>query len=204
MNSLSNPAIRRAFPTTRVLGDTLPATRYRDALLILGGAGLTTLGAQVSIHVPGSPVPITGQTLGVVLAGASIGMWRGIASQALYAVLGLFLPIYAGGMSGSAVLFGASGGYIFGFIIAAGITGWAAEHGADRIPLLAFGTFALAQLAIFGIGVPWLKFYTGIPWGAAIHEGFTIFILGGIVKAILAAILMPGAWKFARWAGTKN
>jgi biotin transport system substrate-specific component len=201
MSNYGNPALttrRQSLPQTRVLADALPGDRVRDVLLLLAGAGLTALGAQVSIHVPHSPVPITGQTLGVVLAGASLGAMRGAASQLLYMLLGLMLPIYAGGTSGLNVVTGANGGYIIGFIIAAALTGWAAEHRADRRLLLAPLTFALGQLVIFGIGVPWLKASTGMSWDAAIHAGFTPFILGGVIKAAAAAAAMPSAWWIQR------
>jgi len=201
MNSFSNPLISPSLPTVRVLGDAIPGARVRDALLILGGAGLTTLGAQITVHVPGSPVPVTAQTLGVVLAGASLGAWRGAASQVVYLLLGLFLPVYADGASGGHVVWGATGGYIFGFIAAAALMGWAAEHGADRRPVLAAVTFALGLLAIYGIGVPWLQLSTGNAWSWAIHYGFTVFILGGVIKAVFAGIAMPSAWRFARWSG---
>lgn len=184
--------------TPRVLADALPGTWLRDALLVIGGAGATAVAAQISVHAPGSPVPITAQTLAVVLAGSALGTWRGAASQMLYLILGLFLPLYAGGTSGTGVLWGASGGYIFGFVIAAALIGWAAEHNADRRPLLAMLTFVLGQLAIFGIGVPWLKVSAGMSWGTAIHAGFTVFILGGVIKALLAAITMPSAWRLER------
>jgi len=198
MSNFETPAINNSFPSTRVLADTLPGDRVRDVLLVFAGAGMTALGAQISIHVPQSPIPITGQTLAVVLAGAALGTWRGAASQMLYLVLGLFLPIYAGGTSGGSVLWGPAGGYIVGFVFAAALTGWAAEHGADRKPLLALLMFALGQLAIFGIGVPWLKVSADLSWGTAIHEGFTIFLLGGVIKAVLAAIAMPTAWRVQR------
>ncbi len=150
MSNYSNPALSHGLPSTRVLADAIPGDRVRDALLILGGAGLTALGGQISINVAHSPVPVTGQTLGVVLAGSTLGMWRGAASQILFLVLGLFLPIYAAGTSGGHVVWGATGGYIFGFIVAAALVGWAAEHGGDRRWLLAPLTFVLGQLAIFG------------------------------------------------------
>jgi biotin transport system substrate-specific component len=200
MNSYANPVLSSSVPGrgTRVLADAIPGDRLRDILLVLAGAGLTALGAQISIHVPGSPVPVTGQTLGVVLAGASLGTWRGIASQLVYLVLGLMLPIYAGGTSGTAVLWGPAGGYIFGFVLAAGVVGWAAEHGNDRRLLVATVTFIVGQLAIYGIGIPWLKVSAGMSWGWTIHNGFTIFILGGLVKAVLAAIATPTAWRIER------
>jgi biotin transport system substrate-specific component len=200
MNSYANPVLSSSVPGggTRVLADAIPGDRLRDILLVLAGAGLTALGAQISIHVHGSPVPVTGQTLAVVLAGASLGSWRGIASQLLYLVLGLMLPIYAGGGSGTAVLWGPAGGYIFGFILAAGVVGWAAEHGGDRRLLVAAVTFVVGQLAIYGIGIPWLKVSSGMSWGWTIHNGFMIFILGGVIKAVLAAIATPTAWRIER------
>ena len=181
-----------------VLGDLVAGTRVRDAALIVGGAGLTAALAQVSFPIPPSPVPVTGQTLAVVLAGAALGARRGAASQLLYLLVGLFLPVYAGGTSGGHVVWGSSGGYLFGFILAAGLVGWAAQHGADRRPVLAALTFAGGQLAVFGIGVPWLKVAAHMSWGDAIHYGFAVFIVGGIIKAVIAALALPSAWQLAR------
>jgi biotin transport system substrate-specific component len=178
-----------------VLADALPGDRVRDVALVLAGAGLTALGALVAIHVPGSPVPVTAQTLAVVLAGSTLGVRRGVLSQLVYLLLGLVFPIYAGHVSGWSVVAGANGGYLVGFIVAAGIVGWAAEQGGDRRALVAVVTFALGQLAVFGIGVPWLKVATQMSWATAIHEGFVIFILGGVIKAIVAALATPAAWR---------
>ena len=203
MSNLSNPVLSPAFPgaqgpASRVLADALPGDRVRDVLLVFGGAGLTALAAQITIHIPGSPVPVTAQTLAVVLAGSALGTWRGAASQLLYVLLGLFLPIYAGGASGGSVVWGANGGYLVGFVVAAALIGWASEHGADRRLVIGVAMFALGQLAIYIIGVPWLKVSYPMPWGTAIHDGFTNFIFSGIVKAILAAICMPTAWRIER------
>src|ERR687895_410493 len=129
-----------ALPRHAVLADALPGARVRDAVPVLGGALLTALFAQISIDVPPSPVPITGQTLAVGLVGATLGARRGASSLGLYALLGLFLPFYADGESGWDIIWGASGGYIIGFIFAAGAIGWLAEHGADRRVVLAFLT----------------------------------------------------------------
>jgi biotin transport system substrate-specific component len=181
-----------------VLADVIPGARVRDAVLVVSGALLTALFAQISIHVPGSPVPITGQTLAVGLVGATLGMRRGMASLALYAVLGLFLPFYADGESGWDVVWGASGGYIIGFIFAAGFIGWMAEHGADRNVLLAFLAFVGGQLLIFAFGLAGLKIAVGESWSWTIHNGFTIFIFGGLVKAAIGAIALPGAWRLVR------
>ena len=129
---MSAPHAAAALPRRAVLADVLPGERVRDVVLVISGALLTALFAQISIPVAGSPVPITGQTLAVGLVGATLGARRGAASMALYALLGLFLPFYADGESGWDVIWGASGGYILGFIFAAGMIGWFAEHGADR------------------------------------------------------------------------
>jgi biotin transport system substrate-specific component len=193
MNTMSAVAAPRA-----VLGDLVLPAKARTAVLVVGGALLTVLGAQISIHVPPSPVPITGQTLAVVLAGAALGARRGAASQALYLLLGLFLPVYADGEQGLHIVFGASGGYLVGFVVAAWLIGALAERGADRRHVRAFAAFVIGQLAIFGIGVPWLKIATGMPWSDAIHNGFAIFIVGGLIKAALAAGLTSSAWRLAR------
>lgn len=190
----ANPALDRPL----VLGDVLPGTRARDVALVLGGALLTVLGAQISIHVPPSPVPITGQTLAVVVAGAALGANRGAMSQLLYVVLGLFLPVYADGAQGLDVVWGATGGYLVGFVVAAYVVGALAERGADRRPLVAFAAFCLGQLCIFGIGVPWLKVSTDMAWSTAIHDGFAIFIVGGLIKAVVAGAVTPAAWRLVR------
>jgi biotin transport system substrate-specific component len=187
-----------ALPRQLVLADTLPGTRVRDAVLVLSGALLTALLAQVSIGVPGSPVPITGQTLAVGLVGATLGARRGASSLALYAVMGLFLPFYADGESGWDVVWGASGGYIVGFVFAAGVIGWLAEHGADRRVVLAFLAFVVGQLVIFAFGLAGLKIAVGESWGWTIHNGFSIFIVGGIVKALIGAVALPSAWRLVR------
>lgn len=181
-----------------VLADAIPGAWARDIALVVAGALLTVLGAQISIHIPPSPVPVTGQTLAVVVAGASLGFRRGAASQLLYVLLGLVLPVYADGAHGFDVVWGATGGYLVGFVVAAAIVGRLAEMGADRRPLVAFASFCLAQLAVFGIGVPWLKVAADLSWSDAIHDGFAIFIVGGIIKAIAAAAIVPGAWRAVR------
>jgi biotin transport system substrate-specific component len=195
---LSTVTLPRPTALPVVLADALPGARTRDVLLVLAGAGLTALGAQIAIPIPPSPVPVTGQTLAVVIAGAALGARRGMASQLLYVLLGLLLPIYADGASGTDVIWGASGGYLVGFVLAAGLIGYAAEHGADRRPLLAALTFAGGQLAVFCIGVPWLKVSADMSWGDAIHYGFAVFVVGGIIKALVAAGVTPYAWRLVR------
>jgi biotin transport system substrate-specific component len=182
-------------PGSTVLADLLPTVALRDAVLVLAGALLTVLGAQIAIPVPGSPAPITGQTFAVVVAGAALGARRGALSQLLYVVAGFALPVYADGAHGIDVIWGATGGYIIAFPIAAGVMGLFAERGLDRKVPTAFLAFVLTQLIIFGIGVPWLKVSASLDWATAIHSGFTIFIVGGIVKAAAAGLVIPSAWR---------
>ena len=183
---------------SRVLADAVPGARARDVMLVLAGASLTALCAQISIQVPPSPVPITGQTFGVVVAGAALGSTRGGTSQLLYVLAGLALPVYAGGTHGWAVLSGPTGGYLVGFVIAGYMIGRLAEYRRDRRLLTAFPAYVLGQLIIFGIGVPWLKVSAGLPWSISVHEGFTIFIIGGLIKAAAAGVLTPVAWRAVR------
>lgn len=194
-------AIASAAPAQQrglVLADAIPGARVRDIALVLAGAGLTALLAQVAIPVPPSPVPVTGQTLAVGLVGATLGARRGTAAMLLYALLGLFLPVYAEGNSGWDVITGASGGYIIGFIFATGVVGYLAERGADRKVVTAFVSFVAAQLIVFAFGLVGLKLAVGESWSWTIHNGFAIFIVGGIIKAIVGAIVLPSAWQIVR------
>jgi biotin transport system substrate-specific component len=167
-------------------------------VLVVGGALLTALFAQISIDVPPSPVPITGQTLAVGLVGATLGARRGASSIGLYALLGLFMPFYADGESGWDVIWGATGGYIIGFIVAAGVIGWLAERGADKKVVLAFLAFVVGQLIIFAFGLVGLKIAADQSWSWTIHNGFVLFIVGGLVKAAIGAAALPSAWRLVR------
>jgi biotin transport system substrate-specific component len=192
------PSLDTALPRRTVLADTIPQARVRDATLVLAGALLTALLAQIEVHVPPSPVPVTGQTLAVGLVGATLGARRGAASLLLYALLGLLLPFYAGGESGWHVVWGASGGYIVGFVFAAGAIGWLAERGADRKALAAFAAFVVGQLIVFAFGLAGLKIAVDQSWGWTIHNGFSIFIVGGLIKALVGALVLPSAWTLVR------
>ena len=185
-----------AAPQPRVLADVLPRVRARDLALVVGAALLTALCAQISLPVPGSPVPITGQTFAVLLSGAALGAHRGAAAMSLYLVLGLVgLPVYADGTHGVQVVWRATGGYLVGFILAGYVVGKLAEKRLDRTPLKALPLFMVGSLIIFGLGVPWLAVAANLTVPQAVSAGFTPFILGGVVKALLAAALLPAAWK---------
>ena len=189
-----------AFPTRPlVLADLVPAVRARNVALVAMGVLLTALLAQVSVPVPGSPVPVTGQTLAVVLTAASLGPLRGVAVQAVYILAALVgLPFYSEASGGWDVVAGATGGYVFGFIPAAFLIGLAARHGADRRFRTSVPLFVAGQAVVFAIGVPWLALATGMSASQALDAGFYPFILGGLVKAAVAAAVLGGAWRMAR------
>ncbi|MFF4354316.1 biotin transporter BioY [Streptomyces sp. NPDC001530] len=175
-----------------VLADLLPASRVRDVALVLGGAALTGLAAQISLPVPGSPVPVTGQTFAALLVGTALGAGRGLFSLALYALLGLAgVPWFAGGASGATVSFG----YILGMLLASTVVGALARRGADRSVLRMAGAMLLGEAIIYAIGVPYLALATGMSASAAIAAGLTPFLIGDALKAALAMGALPTAWK---------
>ncbi len=189
-----------AFPTRPlVLADLVPAVRARNVVLVALGVLFTALLAQVSVPVPGSPVPVTGQTLAVVLTAASLGPARGVSVQVVYILAALVgLPFYSEASGGWDVVVGATGGYVFGFIPAAYLIGLAARHGADRRFRTSVPLFVAGQAVVFAVGVPWLALATGMSAAQALEAGFYPFILGGLVKAAVAAAVLGGAWRVAR------
>jgi biotin transport system substrate-specific component len=176
-----------------VLADLLPGTLARDALLVLGAAGLVGALAQVSIPLPFTPVPVTGQTLGVLLAGTALGWKRGTLALALYALAGLAgLPWFAGGTSG---YIGASFGYVLGFICSAALCGYLAGRGADRVMVKSVPAMLAGEVVMYAVGVAWLGLYLHVGPGKAVALGLTPFLAGDAIKAAIAAILLPVAWR---------
>lgn len=202
-------AVPAAPSRRRVLADVIarPSSRGRalavDAALVLAGVAVVALLAQVEI--PLWPVPITGQTLGVIIVGASLGAWRGAAALTTYMVLGLAgLPIFAGLTGSLAAIAKPSFGFVIGFILSAFIAGWFAERAWDRRPALAFVGFAAASVVPFLFGIPYLAFVLNVTLGLeltfwqVLEAGLFPFIIGGLVKAGIAALIIPGAWALVR------
>ncbi|MGW1910935.1 biotin transporter BioY [Streptomyces sp. NPDC002076] len=178
-----------------VLADLLPASRVRDAALVVGGAVLTGLAAQVAVPVPGSPVPVTGQTFAALLVGTALGARRGFLSLALYALAGVAgVPWFADGTSGAASV---SFGYILGMLLASAAVGALARRGADRSPLRTAGTMLLGEAIIYAVGVPYLAVAAHLSLSQAVALGLTPFLIGDALKAALAMGALPTAWKFA-------
>ena len=169
-----------------------------DVVLVAAGAAFVSLAAQLTI--PMVPVPITGQTLAVLLVGASLGAMRGAISLALYAVLGIVgVPVFSEASQGLAIVGGPTGGYIIGFIFAAALTGWLAQREWDHRILKALAAFGAGTLVTFAFGLPWLAFWLGAngfdnDLNAVLQSGLYPFIVGGIIKAVLAAGFIRLAW----------
>jgi biotin transport system substrate-specific component len=165
-----------------------------DVMLVAGGAAFTGLLAQVA--VPLWPVPITGQTLAVLLVGSTLGALRGVLAMVAYAVLGIVgVPWFSDASSGLQVIAGPTGGYIIGFIIAAGLTGWLAQRQWDRRVVGAFASFMAGTVVTFAVGLPWLAASLGLTLQQTLEAGLYPFIIGGIIKALIAAGIIPLAWK---------
>jgi biotin transport system substrate-specific component len=182
------------------LGERISA-RARHVALMVAGALFIAITAQLVI--PLTPVPITGQTLGVLLVGGALGSKRGGFSTLLYVVMGFFLPVYAAhtqgietiiGSTGGHLVLGATGGYKIGFVFAAALVGRLAELGWDRNFLGAVAAFVIGNLVIYAIGVPWLMLATGLGINGGIAAGLTPFLVGDALKIIAAAALFPAAW----------
>ena len=183
------------------LAQALPRPRSRTSSLALD-AGLVILGsllvaalAQIEIHL--TPyVPITGQTFGVLLVGAALGSVRGGLSMGLYLAQGAAgLPFFAGAASGVPGFAFPTGGYLWGFVIAAALVGYLAERGWDRSFASAVGAMFIGELIIFAVGVPWLANALGLSVEQALAGGLYPFVIGDAIKVLLAAAVLPAAWR---------
>ncbi len=187
----------------------------RDVLLIVGFTLFMVLFARFSIHLPFTPVPVTGQTFAMLTTGAALGSWRGASAMGLYLVAGMFLPVYAGSADGylwqagvGDYVFGfssgssgyfwqlASGGYIIGFVASGWLVGYLCERGLGSsawvLPALLAGNVlvyvpGLIQLSLFA------------PEGKTLAWGLYPFIPGDLIKLFLAAMLIPAAWGLVNW-----
>jgi biotin transport system substrate-specific component len=166
--------------------------RKREVILILVCSWLIALSAQVVI--PLQPVPVTGQTLGVLLTGALLGSKRGAITVLAYLFQGAVgFPVFAGGTSGLAKLVGPTGGYLMGFVAAAFVVGWLSEKGWDRRFITMIFSMVIGNGVIYASGLPWLAIFVG--WGAVIKLGLAPFVVGDILKIALAAIALPQIWR---------
>ena len=172
------------------------STILTDTLLVLAGTALVSLAAQVSIPLPFTPVPITGTTFAVVLVGASLGAVRGVASLGLYLAIGLLgAPVFTGQNNGWDYFVGATGGYLVGFVLAAGLTGWLAERRWDRRFSSAVAAMLSGNVAVYLLGLPWLAHVLDANLERTLEAGLYPFVVGDLLKLYLAGALLPAAWR---------
>jgi biotin transport system substrate-specific component len=171
-----------------------------QALFIVGGIGFISLLAQISIPVPGSPVPVTGQTLAVLLIGTAYGARLGFIAFASYLLAGIagapiFAPSATSANHGLARLTGATGGYLIGMLAASLLLGYLADRKADQKFKTSFPALLLGDAVIFAFGLTWLHFSLDLSWSATIAAGFTPFILGEALKIAITATSLPLVWR---------
>ena len=187
MTTLAPTLSNRYFPTI--------SSRVRDIFLIVAGSLLVAALAQIEIPLPFTPVPITGQTFGVLLIGAALGSKRGAAALILYlSEGGIGLPFFAGGARGLNILTGATAGYLAGFVVAAYLVGLLAERGLERSVRTSIIPFIVGTVIIYLFGVAWLGIFLK-NFEQAIQLGLLPFLVGDAIKLILASLALPAAWK---------
>lgn len=188
MTALAHAVGRRSNVQSALLTDAL--------LIVLGSAVMAGL-AQLSFRLPFTPVPISGQTLGVLLVGTSLGAWRGAAAMLLYLGEGAAgLPVFAEGHAGTVWLTDApTTGFLWSFPVAAGVVGLLAQLGWDRNVGSAIGAMLVGEVVVFVLGVAWLAHFLGIPAERARELGLYPFLVGELVKLTIAAAALPAAWR---------
>jgi biotin transport system substrate-specific component len=180
------------------------SSRARHVALVVAGALLIFLTAQISVRLPNNPVPITGQVFGVLLVGGALGFRRGLLATLLYVVVGLIgYPTFADHEGGIAVVatitdgrlvLGATGGYLIGFVLASALVGRLAELGWDRHIGGSLAAMIFGVAVIYLVGVSWLMAAAGLSLADGIAKGLTPFLAWDAVKIALAAGLFPAAW----------
>jgi biotin transport system substrate-specific component len=176
------------------------STALTQALFVVGGIGFIALLAQISIPVPGSPVPVTGQTLAVLLIGTTYGARLGFITFASYLLAGIAgAPIFAHSATsanhGIARLTGATGGYLVGMLVASLLLGYLADRKADQKFKTSFPALLFGDLVIFAFGLTWLHASLDMTWTATFKAGFTPFILGEALKIAITATSLPLVWR---------
>lgn len=175
-------------PSSKSLGYTY------DIMCILAGSLFLALMSQVCFYLWFSPIPLTFQTLGVLMLGGVLGSKRGALSVLSYlAQAALGLPVLAGGSAGVLSFVGPSGGYLIGFVLAAYLVGYLLERGWQEKYQLTFLALAFGEIIILLLGALWLGFFVGADQAFAL--GFYPFIIGGVLKAVVAAALIPSGWR---------
>ena len=182
---------------------TRAAAWIYDGAMIIGGTVVVALSAQFAFRLPFTPVPITLQTLSVLLVGLLLGSTRGSISMLLYLAQGLAgLPVFAFGGAGVAYFLGPTGGYLIGFVIGAYLTGLLAERGWDRRIVTTVLALLAGTVLIYFCGLLWLAVYLKAENVLAV--GLYPFIPGALLKIAVAALLFPQGWKLLHSKGEES
>jgi biotin transport system substrate-specific component len=191
--------VQATHPSSVIAGVVFPRRTAVTIALMFAFALLTAAAARlVVIHLPFTPVPITGQTFAVLLGGAALGSWAGAGSQLIYVAMGAAgLPFFADGNGGWDYATGATFGYLIGFIAAAWVVGFLAERHQDRKVWSAIPAFLTGNAVIYLLGVSWLLLTIEAisTWEEALTAGLLPFIAGDVLKIVLAGFLLPISWK---------
>ena len=172
------------------------STALSHAVLVVSGVlGLAVL-AQIAIPVPGSPVPVTGQTLGVLILGTAYGSTLGFTTFALYILVGIAgAPVFADGGYGLDRIVGATGGYLVGMLVATFVLGQLARFRLDQKFLTALPSMLIGTITTFSFGLIWLHQFTGQTWSWTFEKGLTPFIVGEVLKIAIAGTSLPAIWR---------
>jgi len=163
--------------------------------VVSGVLGLAAL-AQIALPIPGSPVPVTGQTLGVLILGTTYGSTLGFTTFAIYMLAGIAgAPVFANGGQGLDRIIGATGGYIIGMLVATFVLGQFARFRLDQKFLTALPSMLIGTIITFAFGVTWLHQYTGQSWSWTFSAGLTPFIVGEALKIAIAGTSLPAIWR---------
>ena len=170
------------------------------ALFIVSGVAFISLMAQISIPVPGSPVPVTGQTLAALLVGTTYGARLAVTTFATYILAGIAgAPIFAPSQTlpshGLDRVLSATGGYLIGMLVASLLLGYLADRKADQKFATSFPALILGEITIFGFGLVWLHNSLDLSWSATISAGLTPFILGEVLKIAIVGTSLPLIWR---------
>jgi biotin transporter BioY len=178
------------------------STVLYDAIVIICGSLILGFSSQIKVYLPISPVPITGQTFAVLMLAALLGSKRGVLAIIAYLVEGILgLPVFAGGM-GPATLIGPTGGYLVGFVAVAYVVGRLAEMGWDKRVSTTVAAMLAGEIVLYAFGVCWLAIMTNIRIALAV--GLYPFIVGDILKVVLAAAVLPAGWKLLNYLKIKS
>ena len=186
-----------SYPATSLRSSLMPrTTALANAVLVVSGVFALAILAQIAIPVPGSPVPVTGQTLGVLLIGTAYGSTLGVTTFALYLLAGIAgAPVFANNGFGIDRVIGATGGYLIGMLVATYVVGQLARLRLDQKFLTALPSMLIGTVITFGFGLVWLQQYTGKDWAWTINAGLTPFIVGEVLKIAIAGTSLPIIWR---------